>query len=393
MTKINPAGSALVYSTYLGGNSEDRGFGIAVDSAGNAYIAGYTASTNFPTTPGAFQSNLAGSGNVFVTKMNPYGSALVYSTYLGGSGTDSGYRIAVDSAGNAYLNGTTNSTNFPMMTPLQATYGGGIYDTFVSKLNPTGSALVYSTYLGGSGTDYGQGIAIDTAGNAYVTGQTTSTNFPVTTGAFQTINGEGAWKAFVSKIPSTTTTTTTLLSSVNPSVSEKPVTFTTSVSSSSGDMPTGKIKYLNGTAVLVTKKLTSGSAKYTTSKLPLGTNIITAVYEGDSSNNGSTSAPVNQIVMAVTTTTLRSSLNPSAYGQAVVFTATVTSGIGAPPDGETVSFMKGTTVLGTGTLSSGTATFETSTLKVGTNSITAVYGGDPNFGGSTSKPVKQVVEK
>ena len=393
VTKINPAGSALVYSTYLGGNSEDRGFGIAVDSAGNAYIAGYTASTNFPTTPGAFQSNLAGSGNVFVTKMNPYGSALVYSTYLGGSGTDSGYRIAVDSAGNAYLNGTTNSTNFPMMTPLQATYGGGIYDTFVSKLNPTGSALVYSTYLGGSGTDYGQGIAIDTAGNAYVTGQTTSTNFPVTTGAFQTINGEGAWKAFVSKIPSTTTTTTTLLSSVNPSVSEKPVTFTTSVSSSSGDMPTGKIKYLNGTAVLVTKKLTSGSAKYTTSKLPLGTNIITAVYEGDSSNNGSTSAPVNQIVMAVTTTTLRSSLNPSAYGQAVVFTATVTSGIGAPPDGETVSFMKGTTVLGTGTLSSGTATFETSTLKVGTNSITAVYGGDPNFGGSTSKPVKQVVEK
>jgi hypothetical protein len=393
VTKINPAGSALVYSTYLGGNSEDRGFGIAVDSAGNAYIAGYTASTNFPTTPGAFQSNLAGSGNVFVTKMNPYGSALVYSTYLGGSGTDSGYRIAVDSAGNAYLNGTTNSTNFPMMTPLQATYGGGIYDTFVSKLNPTGSALVYSTYLGGSGTDYGQGIAIDTAGNAYVTGQTTSTNFPVTTGAFQTINGEGAWKAFVSKIPSTTTTTTTLLSSVNPSVSEKPVMFTTSVSSSSGDMPTGKIKYLNGTAVLVTKKLTSGSAKYTTSKLPLGTNIITAVYEGDSSNNGSTSAPVNQIVMAVTTTTLRSSLNPSAYGQAVVFTATVTSGIGAPPDGETVSFMKGTTVLGTGTLSSGTATFETSTLKVGTNSITAVYGGDPNFGGSTSKPVKQVVEK
>ena len=229
VTEINPAGSALVYSTFLGGNTNDGAYGIAVDSAGNAYIAGYTASTNFPTTPGAFQSNLAGSGNVFVTKMNPYGSALVYSTYLGGSGTDSGYRIAVDSAGNAYLNGTTNSTNFPMMTPLQATYGGGIYDTFVSKLNPTGSALVYSTYLGGSGTDYGQGIAIDTAGNAYVTGQTTSTNFPVTTGAFQTINGEGAWKAFVSKIPSTTTTTTTLLSSVNPSVSEKPVTFTTSV--------------------------------------------------------------------------------------------------------------------------------------------------------------------
>ena len=130
-----------------------------------------------------------------------------------------------------------------------------------------------------------------------------------------------------------------------------------------------------------------------TSKLPPGANSITAVYEGDSKNNGSTSAPVNQVVLAATTTTLTSSPNPSAFGETVTFTAAVTSMIGSPPDGETVSFMKGTTVLGTGTLSGGSATFTTSTLEVGTTSVTAVYAGDSDFAPSTSKAVKQVVEK
>ncbi len=192
---------------------------------------------------------------------------------------------------------------------------------------------------------------------------------------------------------SSSPTTTTLLSSVNPSVSGKPVTFTATVSSSSGGTPTGKVQFLNGTAVLATVRLTSGSAKYTTLKLPPGTNIMTAVYEGDSKNNGSTSAPVDQFVLAATTTTLKSSLNPSVYGQSVVFTATVTSSIGAPPDGETVTFKQGTTVLGAVTMSGGTATFSISTLGVGTKSVTAVYGGDSNFAASTSKALKQVVNK
>jgi hypothetical protein len=135
-------------------------------------------------------------------------------------------------------------------------------------------------------------------------------------------------------------TTTALTSSMNPSVQGKSVTLTAMVSSLAG-MPTGKIKYLNGTKVLTTLTLTSGSAKYTTSKLPPGSNIITAVYLGDSKNNGSTSAPVNQFVLAATTTTLTSSSNPSAYGQAVIFTAKVTSSIGPPPDGETVTFEQG----------------------------------------------------
>ena len=178
MTKINAAGSARVYSTYLGGGGTDQGHGIAVDGSGNAYVTGYTGSTNFPTSqPSAGAAN-GGGEDAFVTKLNAAGSALVYSTYLGGSGTDAGQGIAVDGAGNAYVTGYTSSTNFPTANPLQASNGGGGYDAFVTKLNAAGSALVYSTYLGGSGRRFGQGIAVDGSGNAYVTGSTSSTNFP-----------------------------------------------------------------------------------------------------------------------------------------------------------------------------------------------------------------------
>src|SRR5207253_9579485 len=123
------------------------------------------------------QSTYGGSSDAFVTKVNAAGSALVYSTYLGGSGSDLGYGIAVDSAANAYVTGFTQSTNFPTAIPLQAANGGG-EDVFITKINPAGSALVYSTYLGGSGTDDGLGLAVDAAGNAYVIGLTASPNFP-----------------------------------------------------------------------------------------------------------------------------------------------------------------------------------------------------------------------
>jgi hypothetical protein len=189
-------------------------------------------------------------------------------------------------------------------------------------------------------------------------------------------------------------TTTTLSSSVNPSVSGKPVAFTATVSQQSGGViPTGKVEYLNGTTVLATLKLKSGSARYVTSKLPPGTNTITAVYLGDSSHSGSTSAPVNQFVLAATTTALTSSADPSIYGNAVTFSATVTSPVGAPPNGEPVSFMVGTTVLGTAALSSGTASFSISTLGVGTQAVKAVYGGDATFAPSTSTALRQSVAK
>ncbi len=185
----------LSYSTYLGGNGYDAGVGLAVDSSGNAYITGTTASLNFPVTPGVLQDSLKGSQNAVVVKVNPEGSALIYSTYLGGSGQDTGAAIAVDASGATYLTGQTTSTDFPT-TPgaFQTAFGAKscpspfvtCYDAFVTKVSPDGSGLAYSSYLGGSAIDIGAGIAVDAVGRAFVAGSTNSTNFPTTSGAFQT---------------------------------------------------------------------------------------------------------------------------------------------------------------------------------------------------------------
>ena len=202
----------VIYSTYLGGSAGEEGYAIAADNSGNAYVTGETGSTDFPTTPGAFQkicSDCSTVGSAFVTKLNASGSALVYSTYLGGSGGasygDFGSGIAVDSSGNAYVTGETNSTDFPT-TPgaFQTVCNGGsgcatYSDAFVTKLNSTGSALVYSTYLGGNSYDRPFGIAVDSSGNAYVTGWTRSTDFP-TKNALQPQNIGGSSNAFVTKL-------------------------------------------------------------------------------------------------------------------------------------------------------------------------------------------------
>ncbi len=201
VAKLNPAGNALIYSTYLGGASTDSGYAIAADAAGNAYVAGGTYSFNFPTA-NAYQSTNRGQQNAFVAKFSPSGS-LLYSTYLGGNGSDSAAGIAVDTSGSAYVTGGTTSTNFPTAFPLQAASGGN-QDAFVTKLNPSGNALVYSTYLGGSGgmagsAETGNAIAVDSSGAAYVAGATSSSNFPVTAGALQPTN-LGGGDAFVSKL-------------------------------------------------------------------------------------------------------------------------------------------------------------------------------------------------
>ncbi len=195
----------LSYSTYLGGKGNDRGYGIAVDSAGNAYIAGYTVATNFPTK-NSWQAASAGGDDVFVTKLNSTGTGLIYSTYLGGSSSDWAFGIALDSSNNAYVTGWTVSTDFPTVNAYDATLSG-TRDAFVAKLSSDGSALLYSTYLGGSSnSEEGQGIAVDGAGNAYVTGWTYSaasvSDFPTTPGAFQTVN-PGRVDAFVTKLDTT----------------------------------------------------------------------------------------------------------------------------------------------------------------------------------------------
>jgi hypothetical protein len=196
VTKINASGSALVYSTYLGGGNQDFSYGIAVDGSGNAYVTGSTSSTNFPTA-NALQSTLAGTVNAFVTKINASGSALVYSTYLGGGNQDFSYGIAVDGSGNAYVTGSTSSTNFPTANALQSTIRGST-NAFVTEINAGASALVYSTYLGGNASDAGRGIAVDASGNAYVTGDTTSSNFPTADALQPTL--AGSENAFVTKL-------------------------------------------------------------------------------------------------------------------------------------------------------------------------------------------------
>ena len=198
VTKINPGGSALVYSTYLGGSGIEFGRGIAVDPLGNAYVAGQTGSSNFPTTPGAYQTTYGGNEDAFVAKINSSGSVLVYSTYLGGSGVDAANAIAIDPSGNAYVTGNNYLGGFPTKDALQADYHADSFEAFVAKIAPDG-ALVYSTYLGATGNDLGLGIAVDLLGNAYVVGYTQSTDFPTTPGAYQVTNG-GIYDAFVAKI-------------------------------------------------------------------------------------------------------------------------------------------------------------------------------------------------
>jgi uncharacterized protein (TIGR03437 family) len=226
VAKVNAAGNNFLYATYLGAGGDDYGSGIAVDSSGNAYVAGY-ASAGFPTTVGAFQTtipynyssgfvsklNASGtsllystylgvggggiavdsSGSAYVTgagflaKLNPAGNALTYSTHFGlGTGQFAAVGVAVDSAGNATVTGYTNSSDFPTTADaVQRAYGGGVYDAFVTKVDATGTAILYSTYLGGSGTDMGWAVAGDSSGNVYVTGRADSRDFPAIPGGPQ----------------------------------------------------------------------------------------------------------------------------------------------------------------------------------------------------------------
>ena len=202
VAKFDATGTNVLYSSYLGGDTEDVGYGIGLDAANNAYVAGLTYSTNFPTTAGALQAAFGGAGDAFVAKVNTNASgaaSLVYSTYLGGAGLDQASGIAVDPAGNAYVAGVTNSAAFGF-TPagVQPTYKGQ-GDAFVAKLTTTGT-LSYFTYLGGTKADAATGVAVDALGNAYVTGSTVSTDFPTAGAVFQPAYGGGNADSFVAKI-------------------------------------------------------------------------------------------------------------------------------------------------------------------------------------------------
>jgi hypothetical protein len=205
VTVLSSSGSSLIFSTYLGGSGTDIGYALALGSSGNIYVTGQTASTNFPTQNAYTASYRGGDCDAFVTKFSVSGSSLVYSTYLGGPGKDEGYGIVTSSSGNAYVVGRTTSSNFPVQNAYQTTHGGGDYDAFVTKFSTSGTSLIYSTYLGGNQNDSGWGIAVDSSGSAYATGDTYSTDFP-TQNAYQSSHAGGGKDAFVTKFSVTGTT-------------------------------------------------------------------------------------------------------------------------------------------------------------------------------------------
>lgn len=196
VTKFSADGQSLVFSTFLGGTANDVAEGIALDPDGRACVTGNASSADFPITSGAFQKTLRGSTDAFVTKFQLSGGGLFYSTYLGGSSTDGASSIAVDSFGRAYVTGSTFSTDFPVLNPIQA-HLAGAQDAFVTKLSATGNALFFSTYLGGTADDVANSIRLDSSGNAYLGGTTASSDFPTTPGAFfrTKMTGTDGWLA------------------------------------------------------------------------------------------------------------------------------------------------------------------------------------------------------
>ena len=200
VAKLNAAGSGLVYSTYLGGSGTDVGNSVAIDGGGSAYVTGYTTSTNFPVTRGAFQTAAPASDNAFVTKLNSGGTGLQYSTYLGGSGRDDGTSIAVNGAGEVYLTGNTSSADFPTIAwnAYDDTYNGG-GDAFLLKLTPTAfSDPSASTFLGGSLSDVGVALYINSSGSAYVAGRTHSANYPTSFSPYDKTHN-GGYDGFITR--------------------------------------------------------------------------------------------------------------------------------------------------------------------------------------------------
>ena len=373
VAEINPAGSALLYATYLGGsrvgNTGDSGNGIAIDSEGNAYVTGFTYSTTFPTTFGVYSTVNLGQENAFVTKLNPTGTALVYSTYLGGNYADGGSGIAVDSSGDAYVTGVAASQDFPTTSgALQPKFGyttlGGS-NAFVTKFNPTGTQLIYSTYLGGNGEgDEGNAISLDKMGDAYVTGKTQATNFPVTNGAFQTTNSAYGSAAFISKIDPTGST----------------LLYSTYLGGSGLQGVGGDLGY----AIAVNSSgdaFITGRAYSTNFPVTTGAYQITNRAAADESSN----AFVAKLAIGgETTTAVTSSANPQLYGFPITFTAAVTANFSnAIPTGNAVFTIDSGTPITVALDDTGKATYESSSLTYTpgspTHTVQVSYSGDSNF--------------
>jgi len=403
VTKLNPTGTALIFSTYVGGGT-DEGYGIALDSSGNAYIAGKTANSNFPTTSGAFQTTCTNGvySTAFVTKLNATGTGLLYSTCLGGTGTattgNSAAGIALDSSGNAYVTGATTVANFPITTGAYQTNYGGDGNAYMAELNATGAALVYSTYLGGSGGDAGTGIAADSNGNTYVTGYTASSNFPATCGAFQT-DMTGSVNTFLAKFGNASgglsTPTVTVTPSSTSITTAQSLTVTIGVSSGGGcnPTPTGSVTLTSGSYTSAATTLVSGSATITVpaGSLTASTDTLTATYTPDSNSSSTYGSATGTNTVTVTSTgktTPAVTVTPSSSSITTTQSLTVTIGVSgggsSPTATGSVTLTSGSYTSAATPLVSGSATITVpaGSLDASTDTLTATY--TPDSGSSST---------
>ena len=398
VAEISTNGTGLAYSTYLGGSGEDQGRGIAVDALGSAYVAGATFSTNFPVTAGVYQTSLVGGSSAFVAKIAANGSALGYSTYLGANNYTIGQAVATLND-NVYVTGITQASLFPVVNATQSSLAGSP-EAFVTELNSAGTALYYSTFLGGSGRDEATGIALDSLGNAYITGLTRSTNYPTVSAFDSTFGGDDA-DAFVTKIhvspislstislsyPSQavgTTSTSQQVTVTNNGHLTLTISAVTFSGTNLGDFSqTNNCSSLSPAAtcnVQVTFAPTAGGTRTATLSVasdPSGSPAQTVSLTG-TATGGST---------ASTTTITGQTPNPSSVGQAVAVTFTVTGSGGTPTGNVTVSDGVGDSCTGTVAAGSCSLSFPTA----GTKTLTANYGGDSNFSSSTSAGLTQTV--
>ena len=407
--------ASLVYSTYLGGNDaqgsnipEQEVEGVAADDANNLYVTGYTNANDFPTTAGVYQTTCndgaANCSTAFLTKINPTGSAIVWSTYLGGtqSGTagSGGQSVALDSHGRVYLYGQSNDGggDFPQVNPLVGYSSGN--KIFIATFSPDASQLLFSTRFSGNNTNtlsampISRGIAVDGTGNVYFAGYTNDGgNFGTTPGTYATPATSGFNRGFFGKItpvlPSTTTVVT--VAPVTATVGQS-VTFSVTVAGTGTStlIPAGTVTLTNTavTPAVVLGTVTlddTGKATFTTTTLTAGSYTIAAAYSGGANYDVSVSSPLTFIVTAApTATALTVSAASIKPGASETLTAVVTGGFVAPVLTGTMTFSDQNGVLGTGTVSAGSAALTLTTLSSGVHQIVATYSGDVNYVTSTS---------